>query len=89
MSHGHDNPAILTTTSSEVEAVEIMDALREAGIKAAKTGGFTAGFRAGPPGYYTILVREGDIEAARKIYDAIEHQPVKINWDEVDLGERE
>ena len=62
-----NNPELLTSVVTDVEAVVIVGALAARGIQAHTTGGYTAGFRAEAPGYVQILVKNKDLDRARPI----------------------
>ena len=52
---------------SEVAATILVSVLRDAGIRAIATGGFTSGFRAEAPGMVKVQTLEDDAERAREI----------------------
>ena len=62
----------LTTAATEWQADRIVDRLREEGIAASATGGFTAGFRAEAPGMINVLIDSRDIHRALQVVQAIE-----------------
>ena len=62
-----DRVIVFATALTEPEGAMIANWLREGGVQAQSEGGFTAGFRAAAPGLVRILVRQGDIERARRI----------------------
>ncbi len=60
--------------STEVAASVLVSALRDAGIRAVATGGFTAGFRAEAPGVVRVQTLERDAERAREIIAELKMQ---------------
>jgi hypothetical protein len=64
-----DNAKLETVAErgSEVAATVLVSVLRDAGIRAVATGGFTAGFRAEAPGIVRVQTLESDAERAREI----------------------
>ncbi|MCO8122939.1 DUF2007 domain-containing protein [Stieleria sp. TO1_6] len=58
--------------SSEVAATILVSVLKDAGIRAIATGGFTSGFRAEAPGVVRIQTLESDAERARQVIAEIE-----------------
>ena len=81
------NPEILTTASSDMEAATIIGALDVHGIWAIMTGDFIAGFRAETPAVVNIVVRSEDLERARQVLQQITATADDINWSEIDVGE--
>lgn len=68
------NEAKLITVAerpTEVGAAVVVAALKDAGIRAVATGGFTAGFRAEAPGWVRVQTLEGDAILAREIISEI------------------
>ncbi len=60
-----NNPEVLTSVRTDVEAAAIVGALAARGIEASTTGGYTAGFRAEAPGYVNVIVKYEDLDRAR------------------------
>ena len=54
-----------------------------------RTGGFTAGFRAEAPGDVQIIVRQADLEQARRALEKIQGEQPEIDWSKVDVGKPE
>jgi len=75
MADDPNQPVILTTRRTEAQAALIVAALKDKGIEAQATGGFTSGFRAEAPGDVRILVRQSDLEKARAALRDIEAEP--------------
>jgi type III secretory pathway lipoprotein EscJ len=75
MADDPNQPVILTTRRTEAQAALIVAALRDRGVEAQATGGFTSSFRAEAPGDVRILVRRSDLERAREALRAIEAPP--------------
>ena len=74
---------------TETEAAPIVDALKEAGITATMTGGFTAGFIAEAPVDISIQIFKRDEAAATEILKKFKADNAAIDWDKVDVGEPE
>ena len=66
-----NRPILLTTVPTEPQAVMIVAALQDQGVPAWTTGALTSGFQAAAPGQVQVLVRQGDVERAREILQAI------------------
>jgi hypothetical protein len=66
MSNDPDAPIRLISTSHEIEAAAIVNALQLYGIKSHAAGGYTSGFRAEAPGTVDVLVRQADFDQAKK-----------------------
>lgn len=86
-SKGALNLQVLTSFPNEFEASPVLDALRDNGIRAEAVGGYTAGFIAEAPGSVSILVRQADLQAARKILEDIRADLAVIDWATVDVGD--
>jgi hypothetical protein len=82
-------PEILIEVQDDLEAGAVITALRERGVKATAVGGFTAGFIAEAPGYVQVIVRKGDLPAARKALQEIQRLSEQIDWTQVDVGNPE
>lgn len=74
---------------TETEAAPIVEALKEAGISATMTGGFTAGFLAEAPGDISIQIFKRDGTAANEVLKKFKADNASIDWDQVDVGEPE
>jgi hypothetical protein len=84
-----NNPVILMSASSEMEAAPIVSALREEGIEVTTTGDLTSGFRAYAPGEVQLIVRQRDLEQARAAVERFEQNDASVDWSQVDVGEPE
>jgi hypothetical protein len=64
-----DDAKLLTVAErpTEVGAAIVVAALKDAGIRAVATGGFTAGFRAEAPGWVRVQTLERDAIRAREV----------------------
>jgi hypothetical protein len=82
-----NNPEVLVSVPSDVEAAAIVAALAERGVQASATGGYTAGFRAEAPGQVNVVVRCADLDHARVTLAEIEKDQAEIDWSQVDVGE--
>jgi hypothetical protein len=79
-------PVVLATVSTEVEAAAITTLLSANGIRAFVTGGHTAGFRAEAPGAVQVIVRQQDLDDARRVLESSGDQE-SIDWSNVDVGD--
>ena len=70
---------------TEVAAAIVVAVLRDAGIKAIATGGFTAGFRAEAPGMVRVQTFECDAERARQIINELKMQSPE-EWNSESFG---
>lgn len=61
-----ERPETLLSVANEIEATVIVDYLDQCGIRAFAAGGYTAGFRAEAPGDVKILVKQADLDRARR-----------------------
>jgi len=84
-----DHLEALTSTPNESQAAMIVSALKQQGIEAVAEGGLTAGFRAEAVGEVRIMVWEKDMARAHQALDEYREAVRDIDWDEVDVGERE
>jgi hypothetical protein len=82
-----NNPEILTSVLTEVEAAAIVGALAALSIRASTTGGYTAGFRAEAPGRVNVIVRYKDLDRAKQALTEIEQDQPDVDWSQVDVGE--
>ena len=84
-----NNPEVLTSVRTDVEAAAIVSALTACGIEASTTGGYTAGFRAEAPGCVNVIVKYADLHRARNALAEIEQDQADVDWSQVDVGEPE
>ena len=84
-----NNPEVLTSVRTDVEAAAIVSALAARGIEASTTGGYTAGFRAEAGGRVNVIVKYADLHRARIALTEIEQDQPDVNWSQVDVGEPE
>ncbi|MCH8839608.1 MAG: hypothetical protein IH831_02835 [Planctomycetes bacterium] len=84
-----NNPEVLTSVRTDVEAVTIVGALAARGIEASTTGSYTAGFRAEAPGCVNVIVKYEDLDRARHAFSEIEQDQPDVDWSQVDVGEPE
>ncbi len=82
-----NNPEVLTSVRTDVEAAVIVSALAACGIQASTTGSYTAGFRAEAPGYVNVIVKCEDLDRARQALAEIEQDQTDVDWSQVDVGE--
>ena len=67
MADDPEQPVVVATARTEIEAAVIAAALDEAGIAAQVVGGLTSVYRAEAPGEVRILVHRTDLERARAV----------------------
>ena len=82
-----NNPEVLTRVPSDIEAAAIVTALAARGIEASTTGGYTAGFRAEAPGDVNVIVRNEQLDHARRVLAEFEQDQTDVDWSQVDVGE--
>ena len=82
-----NNPEVLTSVRTDVEAAAIVGALAVRGIEASTTGGYTAVFRAEAPGYVNVIVKYGDLDRAKHALAEIEQGQPDVDWSQTDVGE--
>ncbi len=74
MADDPNQPVILTTTPTETEATMIVAALANEGVSAHATGGLLSSLIPGASDGVEILVRQDDLERARKALRTIESE---------------
>ncbi len=76
-SHEMDDAKLVTVAERDLEsaALILVSVLKDAGICAIATGGFTAGFRAEAPGVVKVQTFEVDAERARQVISEIRELP--------------
>ncbi|MBD54639.1 MAG: hypothetical protein CMM05_06095 [Rhodopirellula sp.] len=76
-SHEMDDAKLVTVAERDLEsaALILVSVLKDAGIRAIATGGFTAGFRAEAPGVVKVQTFEVDAERARQVISEIRELP--------------
>jgi hypothetical protein len=89
MSDQSSSPCVLTSAANEIEAAGVAAALAQYGIEAQVIGGFTAGFKAEAPGSVQILVRQSDLDEAKRALAEIQQDEGDVDWSQVDVGEPE
>lgn len=72
---------------NELEAVQIVYALEEHGIRAMQTGGFTSGFQAEAPGLVSVMVRHADYDRATALLTEKTSERADIDWSTIDSGD--
>ena len=75
--HDMDDAKLETVAERAMEsaALILVSVLKDAGIRAIATGGFTAGFRAEAPGMVKVQTFEADAERARQVIAEIRELP--------------
>ena len=75
-----DDARLVTVAEHDLEsaALILVTVLKDAGIRAIATGGFTAGFRAEAPGVVKVQTFEVDAERARQVISEIRALPDDI-----------
>lgn len=71
MSTDPNEPVVLTSVPSEIEATLIADALQEQGFQVVMEGELTSGYRAEAPGEIRLMVRREQFEQARKALEEL------------------
>ncbi len=84
-----NHPEVLTSVRNDLEAMPLLAALAELGIKATTTGSFAADFRAEAPGVVRIVVKQKDLARAKEALKKISEDNTEIDWSQVDVGEPE
>lgn len=82
-----NNPEVLASVPSDIEAAAMVTALSGRGIHASTTGSYTAGFRAEAPGSVHVIVRRQDLDRARCILVELNEDRCDVDWSRVDTGE--
>ena len=86
-------PAIVVCVPSEFEAHTIAAILHEAGIEATVTPGapaWTGQIALSPSSQGSaVVVRSADLRRARTILDESDRDSIDLDWDEVDVGDRD
>lgn len=79
-SHEMDDAKLVTVAERDLEsaALILVTVLKDAGIRAIATGGFTAGFRAEAPAVVKVQTFEVDAERARQVISEIRELPDDI-----------
>jgi hypothetical protein len=83
-----DQPTVLASVPSDVEAAVIVTLLAANGIEAIVTGEHTAAFRAEAPGLVQVVVRGKDLPVARRVLESSAERTA-IDWSQVDVGDEE
>ena len=89
MTHDPRDPVLLKSVPSETEAAALVLALKDYGIDATTTGGYTASFRAETPGDVQIIIQSADLDRARIALEEIERGHSEMDWSDVDVGRSE
>ena len=89
MTKDPNNPEVLVSVPSDVEAVAIVTALAARGVAASTTGSYTGGFRAEAPGDINVIVRRADLDRAKQSLIQIQQDVAEIDWSNVDVGRPE
>ena len=81
-----NNPEVLTSVRTEVEAAAIVGALAARGIGASTMGSYTAGFLAEAPGCVNVIVKCKDLARAKHSFAEIQQDQPDVDWSQVDVG---
>jgi len=87
MSHDQDDLVLLRSVATAFEAHTLVAVLHEHGLDACVYDASATGF--GIPGHSEVMVRSREVARARRILDQQIADSVDLDWDEVQLGERE
>ena len=89
----HDELAVVVRVPSEFEAHTIAAILHEGGIEATVAPGapsWTGQIALGATDQGSaVVVRSADLRRARTVLDESDRDSVDLNWDEVDVGDRD
>ncbi|TDJ59439.1 MAG: hypothetical protein E2O40_00095 [Planctomycetota bacterium] len=89
----HSEVAVVVRVPTEFEAYTIAAILHEGGIEATVAPGapsWTGQIALSPSSQGSaVVVRSADLRRARTVLDESDRDSVDLNWDEVDVGERE
>ena len=89
----HDDLAVVVRVPTEFEAHTIAAILHESGIEATVAPGaptWTGQIALGATDQGSaVVVRSADLRRARTVLDESDRDSVDLNWDEVDVGDRE
>lgn len=87
----NDELVTLLTATSEFAANAIVVVLEDAGIPAVAFGTVQSGFGLGHPIVFgtPVQVRSEDLELAQATLNQARQDSIDIDWDQVELGERE
>lgn len=89
MSTDDDRLEALTSTLNESQAAMIVSVLQDSGIEAFAEGGLLANFRAETFSEVKVMVWEKDVGTARAVLADYKEVMSEIDWDRVDVGEKE
>ncbi len=88
-----DDPAVVVRVPTEFEAHTIATILRSGGIEttvSTDAPSWTGQVPISPTARGSaVIVRRGDLQRAREVLRESEQDSVDLDWDEVDVGERE
>ena len=87
MSADPNDPVVLASVPSEVEASIIATALQEADIEAEVTDAASSQFRIGSPEGAHVLVKLADLERAKIELEKIRLEAAHIDWSKVEVGD--
>jgi hypothetical protein len=89
----HDEPAVVIRVPTDFEAHTIAAILHESGIDATVVPGapsWTGQIALDPAAQGSaVIVRNADLRRARTVLDESDRDSVDLDWDEVDVGDRE
>ncbi|WP_432797231.1 putative signal transducing protein [Poriferisphaera sp. WC338] len=83
-SHPED-PTVVTSVETELEASLLIESLAEQGIEATSAGQITSGFRAEAPGLVNVLVHIKDLDKAKAAVEAFNKEHIEVDWSSVDF----
>lgn len=89
MNNPTDHIAELVSLPTEAQAMIVVGALDNEGIKSTAVGGYTAGFKAEAPGWVKVMVAEEDLPVAQNTLAKLKQEIAEIDWSTVDVGEPE
>ena len=80
-------PEKIALYSHELEAGDLVNQLREAGIPAEMRGWSVSGFRAESPGQIEVVVSGKHAEQARQLMVELRADAQQIDWSQIDTGD--
>ena len=87
MSKDSSDLVVIASVPSEIEATEILAAMKNLGIPAVLSGEFTSGFKAAATGDVKVLVKRSDAKRATQAIQEMSGRGDDIDWSDVDVGE--
>ena len=77
---------VVFSAVDEIQATMVVNALTESGVRAMMQGQHVASFRAENWSDVKVVVRTGDVPAAKQVLAELD-LTADVDWDQVDVGE--